>query len=675
MPEFQVVGRFSGYLFCKRTIVLSLLVCGFAALHSQNDTIRHLEDVTVTARQNRSVVPAQRLTGEQLENLNALSVADAVRTFAGVQVKDYGGVGGLKTVNIREIGSQHAGVFYDGIAVGDAQNGIVDLGKFSLDNIDFVSLYNGQQNKILLPARDFASANTIYMTSKMPDFQENKKTNLKIALRYGSFGLVNPSANWQQKLSENLYSSFNFEYLHANGRYKFRHADSGLDTVMTRQNGNIETFRAEGGLFGKIKNGKWNAKLFYYDRWQQIPGAIIRTFEYKNYNHEQQWDKNFFVQTSATKQVTEKYKLLLNAKYANDFMRYYNPDTTSILIDNSFYQQEFYVSLAQQYTILDFWNVSFSADYQRNILNSNKTAIASPTRQVEFLNLSTSLNFERCQVLANVLATFSQEKVQRLVPAAKDRQQLSPAVFAKYKLLRKTDFNLHAFYKHIFRLPTFNELYYGDYGNYNLKPELAIQYDIGLDFFKNFDKKTLKNLQFNIDGYFNQVKNKIVAYPVRPSQWTVLNFDKVHIFGVDVRGQNTLEIAQITLNSTLAYTLSNTVNLADKRITTKYGKQLPYSPRHSATVLLNANYKNWSVNYNITYAGMRYTTAENINSEKEKINAWTTNDISVFNRFAIKKINCKAGIEISNIFNRQYEIVKNYPMPRRNAKITLTVSL
>ena len=58
-------------------------------------------------------------------------MADALRFFAGVQLKDYGGVGGIKTVNIRSMGTNHVGVFYDGIQLSNAQNGQVDLGMFS----------------------------------------------------------------------------------------------------------------------------------------------------------------------------------------------------------------------------------------------------------------------------------------------------------------------------------------------------------------------------------------------------------------------------------------------------------------------------------------------------------------------------------------------------------------
>ena len=85
------------------------------------------------------------LSGERLQRLNSHNVADALRYFSGIQIKDYGGVGGLKTVNIRSMGTNHVGVFYDGIELGNAQNGTVDLGRFSLDNMESVTLYNGQK--------------------------------------------------------------------------------------------------------------------------------------------------------------------------------------------------------------------------------------------------------------------------------------------------------------------------------------------------------------------------------------------------------------------------------------------------------------------------------------------------------------------------------------------------
>ena len=131
--------------------MFTLLVWGInmcAPVHAQNklDSLQHLNEVVVTARAvQKEIFPVQELSGRQLHQLSSHNVADALRYFSGIQIKDYGGVGGLKTVNIRSMGTNHVGVFYDGIELGNAQNGTVDLGRFSLDNMESVTLYNGQK--------------------------------------------------------------------------------------------------------------------------------------------------------------------------------------------------------------------------------------------------------------------------------------------------------------------------------------------------------------------------------------------------------------------------------------------------------------------------------------------------------------------------------------------------
>jgi outer membrane cobalamin receptor len=174
---------------------VSIVICS----QSRLDSIQHLNEIVVIGNRYKEVIPAQTLKGTQLEELNSFSVADAIRYFSGVQIKDYGGVGGIKTVDIRSMGTNHMGVFYDGIQLGNAQNGQIDLGKFSLDNIEEISLYNGQKSEIFQSAKDFGSAGTIYLTTRRPHFKGKKKTNLITTFRSGSFGLINPSVLWDKK--------------------------------------------------------------------------------------------------------------------------------------------------------------------------------------------------------------------------------------------------------------------------------------------------------------------------------------------------------------------------------------------------------------------------------------------------------------------------------------------
>ena len=226
-----------------RLLLFFLTWSGVSMLHAQHstDSLQRLDEVLVTARTlQKEIIPVQRLSGERLRQLGSHNVADALRYFSGVQLKDYGGIGGLKTINVRSMGTNHVGVFYDGIELGNAQNGTVDLGRFSLDNMESVTLYNGQKSAVFQSAKDFGSAGTIYLQTRTPRFTETKDFNIKATFKTGSFGLANPAVLWEQRLSDRLSSSFSAEYMYTTGKYKFRYAtEGGYDTTAVRQNGDV----------------------------------------------------------------------------------------------------------------------------------------------------------------------------------------------------------------------------------------------------------------------------------------------------------------------------------------------------------------------------------------------------------------------------------------------------
>ena len=247
------------------------------------DTLSYqLKGVLVTARKpNEDIIPAQTLSGKELHRLNSNSVADALRYFSGVQVKDYGGVGGIKTVNIRSMGTNHTGVVYDGVELGNAQNGQIDLGQFSLDNIEALSLYNGQKSEILQPAKDFGSAGTIYMRTRTPVFNDGENYHARVTVRTGSFDLLNPSALIELKLSERISTSLSAEWINSSGKYKFRYrrvnpaGELAYDTTAVRQNGDINATRIEMNTHGTLNSGSWNFKVYNYNSERGVPGAIV----------------------------------------------------------------------------------------------------------------------------------------------------------------------------------------------------------------------------------------------------------------------------------------------------------------------------------------------------------------------------------------------------------------
>lgn len=664
-------------------IFISFLCFPFSVFSQEiMDTVRSHkipEIVTIGKIEKNTIIPYQKLEGKELENLNSVSVADALRYFSGVQLKDYGGVGGMKTVNIRGMGSQHVGVFYDGIQLGNAQNGTVDLGKFSLDNMESVSLYNGQKSDIFQSAKDFASANSIYLKSKIPTFKGREKTHLRVNYHSGSFSLINPSALWEQKLSETINSSLNLEYVNSDGKYKFRQTQRAAngamiwDTTAIRQNGNISAFRAEAGLFRKLPAGKWNVKAYYYDSERGIPGAIVKNVYHR---YEKQWDRNFFIQGSLEKKFTPDYKLLVNTKYAYDYTHYLQDDIKTKYINNTFKQKEFYFSLVQQYSFFSFWDASVSADYQYNSLDADLPLFAYPERNTELVAAATSVHFSRFKFQASILGSFIQEKIKNssFSKASPDREEYTPSAFIYFKPFRLLDLDIHAFYKRIFRMPTFNDLYYTDAGNSFLKPEYTTQYDVGINYNTYFNSGIMHQIEVSTDVYYNNVKDKIIAYPKgQQFRWAMINLGKVRIRGIDVSALTSWKFVPNTLvNLKATYTYEDAQDVTSPALY-YYKDQIPYIPWHSGSVLAGIIYKNWNLNYSFIYTGERYSQSANIPANYEK--EWYTHDVSLTHEISLQNLKLKAGIEVNNILNKQYAIIVNYPMPGRNYRLTLSINL
>lgn len=642
------------------------------------DTISaaELKEVVVTAtRPEVEIIPVQTLSGEELRRLNSNSVADALRYFAGVQVKDYGGVGGIKTVNVRSMGTNHTGVIYDGVQLGNAQNGQIDLGQFSLDNIEAISLHNGQKSMILQPARDFGSAGTIYMRTRPPRFEEGETYHARAAVRFGSFDLINPSALVELKLSERVNASLSAEWLNSSGKYKFRYrrvnpaGELAYDTTATRQNGDINATRLELNLNGAIGNGDWHFKVYNYNSERGVPGAIVNNVWRRG---ERIWDTNSFAQGRFTKTIG-RFTTLNSAKYAFYRTHYVNNDDKQVKVDNLYRQREFYFSTANEFIINGWWRVSASYDFVWNTLDADMYDFTGADRYSNLLAVATSVDLGRFKLQGSALGTLIHDRLEGK-ESPKDKKVFTPAIYASFAPLSSTrDLSIRAFYKRSFRMPTFNDLYYADMGNSKLDPERVTQYNAGV-VYDHYSRGFFSHVAVSADTYYNKVKDKIVAYPKgQQFRWTMLNLGVVDIRGVDVAAQTTVNPARdlyLTLRGQYTYQRAiDVTNPADNY----YRDQIPYIPHHSGSAVFNAEWRRWNLNYSFIYVGERYNQQENIRYNYTQ--PWYTSDVSVSRDFTFGKANCRAQVEVNNLFSQDYDVIINYPMPKRNFRVSLSVEI
>lgn len=662
-------------MFRRIHILLLVLISPLTLWSAEIDTTKvyELEEVCFSPKRiRRDIVPFQRMDSVVIDNLGCQSVADAIRFFSGVQIKDYGGVGGIKTINVRSMGTNQMGVFYDGIQLGNAQNGQVDLGRFSLDNIDAIDLYNGQKGDGLQCAKDYGAAGTIYITTKRPTFSNGKNYTVDVKMKAGSFGLANPSITYSQKLGKTVILTLSAEYTYSNGKYKFRYKKTApdgttlYDTVAVRENADIQSIRTEAALFGTVKNGEWNAKIYNYYSDRGLPGYIARNV----FSHSQrQWDDNLFAQASYKQTYIDgKLGFQAKAKYAYDYTRYLDPDSTHFQVDNRYHQQEAYLSGALNYKIFWWWDISLATDFQYNYLDSDMKNFAYPSRYTELVAIATSFKHPNVKFQASVLGNFVQDRVKNGA-ATTPYNVFTPTAMLTIRPVSKVAFDIRAFYKRAFRMPTFNDLYYATVGSVSLKPEYVDQYDVGLSYQYSKPADIFSNFAVQIDGYHNRVKDKIVAIPAaNPFRWQMKNYGNVSITGIDASVDMGLQWCKYwNLGIRIAYSYQVAADQSFDKSSPYYGGQLPYTPWHSGSAILNFGYKGLGFNYSFIYTGERYTSSANI--PVNYVEPWQTHDVAVSYTHPFKTWKLRTSVQVNNIANQQYEVVRGYPMPGTNFRI------
>jgi vitamin B12 transporter len=654
------------YLFFSLLISLPIL-----CVAQKHDT---LASVKVMSKKEKNIAatttPLQQLNNEQLQKINSITVADAVKQFAGVQVKDYGGIGGLKTVSVRSLGANHTAVLYDGIAIADAQGGQIDLGKFSLDNIDNIQLYNSNSTDILLPARAFASASLLTLKSSSSILNTAEKQQLKIKVQQGSFGYFSPSLLFKTRIGEKFQTSISGMYQTAKSQYPFISYENSTLTE-TRKNSDINAYRLEyDAAYFKNDSNKIKFKTYYYNSKRGLPGSIIL---YNNTSDERLNDENFFAQATWQKKLNAKNEFLISTKLSLDKNYYLDPSYPNNFgkLENDFHQKEIYVSAAYKYAIAKFVELSYASDYFNSTLNRTDIfadSFANPTRNTFLNNIAFQIKKNAFEINGNVLHTSINEKVTN-GKSGRNLNTFTPALSTIFQPFHNIQLLFRAFYKHIFRAPTFNDLYYTNIGNVNLKPEVADQYNVGITFSTN-NIFFLDKITVTTDAYINNVSDKILAVPRQNLfQWSMQNIGSVKIKGLDATLHlHFKQFNSVQLSSNISYTFQQAVDVSDAT-STLYKTQLPYTPMHTGSVNVSAQYKNATLSYNLLASSYRYRQGDAI--PENLLQGWSSHDVSL--AYTLKE-NYKIIVEANNFLNTQYEIIRYYPMPRFNYRISFIVN-
>ena len=630
--------------------MLSILTVLWAALCMQTpDTL--VAAMLSAPRDLPTLKPAEEIKVTGVEACGAAGISEAVKRFTGVQVKDYGGLGGLKTINVRSLGSEHVGVFLDGVQIDNAQNMQVDLGRLSLDGLSDISLYNAQKNVRLQSAKEYASGQALHLVSSAP-----RSDALWLRVRGGSFGTFNPSIVWDKCLGRiGLRASAGF--VGSKGNYKYPY----FDTTLVRENGDIKSLRLEARVCGTLDKGSWDVHLYGYGSERGFPGPVIRRASGFPFSAERQADRDLFAQMSWIQDWSEYWSTAIRAKYSNNYTHYAtHPEKNPMAMpyDLHYLQQSAYISAVQSYAVDYKWSFDLAADLQWNSLRSDAFLSRNPRRLCFTGALAARYKAESLRFGAHLAYQGARDGGE-----GEPLRAWMPSLSFAWEPLEWME--LDAFAKRSYRLPSFNDLYYSLMGNSSLKPESAFQ--SGLDLFIHTNSGPWR-WEGRVSPYYNRVSDKIVAIPtVSQFRWTMLNIGLADIAGLDLKGCATLTKSDFSSSLTLRYSYQSALDHSMPGSLT-YGNQLPYIPRHSASADLLLKWRAWTLSWNTLYNGERWSRSANI--ADYHIAPWSVSDAQLSRSFELnalgRKISAVASLLVSNVFSFRYEIVQGYPMPGRS---------
>lgn len=618
-----------------------------------------------------AATPLQSLDSADLRRSGAADIGAALRRLAGVNLRDYGGAGGLKTVSVRGLGAAHTAVSYDGLPVSDARGGQVDLGQFPLEQLGGLSLSVTDAPELLCPVKAVAAA-TVRLASPLP--AAGRGLHGTAALRFGAFGTAMPSLRLQGPAGPRTSLSAAAAFRYGRNDYPFTLRNGQLVSRERRKGSRMQAWTGELDMrHATPGGGELAAKAYLYDSHRRLPGQVTL---YTDEGDERLRERTAFAQALWHRRFGP-FRLMAGGKFNWQESRYADVDAQypGGALRQHYWQREWYATAGASWQ-RGPWGAAYALDLLYDGLNSNLPDEGHARRLGVLQCLS--LRFARRRLTATARLTGHVYRNRRSGgEAARDARRLAPVASVSWLALerrgrggRAVRLYLRASAEEHFRVPTFTESYYYHLGAQDLRPESARRAGAGLALLLEGGGQCWRPvLSVTADGYGGTVRDRITSIPYNLFVWRTQNFGKVRTGGLDVTLRAQAEPARghlLVLQGN--YSLQRAADLSD-RASRSYGLQPAYMPRHTGAASLAYEGPWLCAAVSVTGASERWSTHEH--TAGTRLPGYAEAGLALYRSFRLGRCRLSVRADLSNAFDTQYEVVSRYPMPGRSWRLSL----
>ena len=550
-------------------------------------------------------------------------------------LKHYG-PGTLSSISTRGGNAQQTSLIYNDFVLNNPLNGMVDFSTIPsvffnsvsvLYGISSSNLANGALSGAVVLEDNQEGKSFIEAGSVQGSYQQNSNF---LKINYNKRKLQT-SINIFRKSALNNYS-----YLDLN------------DDKKTQENASLNHLALMSST--KISLGKSEFKIIYFGQIieREIPSGFLESPSSAFQN-----DVNHRIFSSLKHRFLNSYVQFKSAYY--DEKNTYTDSVRSIFGNNpckTFINQ-----------------IDFSKSINNfNILKINLTNSLASSNGNNYLGKA---EINRTSITGSYKLNNPKYRLKHLITSSVlfDDKNLSPLTFS-YSLKREfyNNFNLYFNAGKVYRFPTINDLFWSPGGNLDLLPEKGYTSDIGVIWNKNIHKVSLS---FEPSLYSRWIDNWILWQP-NGSFWSPMNVKKVWNRGIETSSKFHFKNKKIIYEFTLktAYNMSTNINVYDAN-NNSLDKQLIYTPHYKLVFKSQINYKDFTLTYLHNYTGYRFTSRDN----ESFLPSFNLGRLFLSFRLKLKNNSAKIFYKINNLYNTNYQVVLNRPMPLINHEIGINFKI
>ena len=628
------------FQFCKG-VALLLLLSSSNSFALTRDSIIGMDEVTVVGERFRNFN-----TGHFYTTFDTLAtrvqpsvnLSELISQQSLLQVNTYGA--GSSSISARGTGEKRTPVIWNGFNIQSIISAGTDVAQIPGFFFEDMKVQMGGSSALFGSG---AAGGMLYLNNKMPVGQ---KFHAGLNFSLGSFGNTTTGAN--ATFGNSFYTgSFKAFYQHAGNDYPYKatYIASGKSTFIdtTQTNAAAKTY---GIMFNNLFriSAQQSVKLnfWYNDNDKNIAPTLSEVAKKKTTDADQH-DK-FAAATAEWTYRRNSLEFWFRSGFFNSKLDYQKPSANTYSNSRATWSVNEFETSCNLNAYL-----KLNAGLNETMEFGKATAFAG-TKERYRSAIFTSLLLDIPQIQLKYSISGRGELIDgRTIPVTYStgiEKQFLGSLTLKGNLARN------------YRVPSFNDLYYvsaAQYGNPDLKPETGMNYEAGAAYDKTIGTLALS---LGVNGFYSDMKDWMNWVQLANGDYTVQNIDKARLKGIESYATAVVLVGDLKVRLNGMYTRTD----ARDKNTDKFLANVPKNKMVAGVVF---SYFNTSLMYQQTWAGKRYSNTSN----SQEVAGYAIGNLVFSQSVSIKAYKAGFDFGLYNLWNKNYMIIQNYPMPGRNFRL------